>query len=142
MQRKNLFREYASKIYSGEIESEALAGLSSEIDNQDEEDVVNAIASLQIDDQTMEGFRSFATKSGLVFSDQDWSASRRVTANFLKQELLLLVVGDEASYRAMQPWRSTLLWRWAHSSCRGVPLSGSGRGILPRPCPTSEKRRQ
>jgi carboxyl-terminal processing protease len=99
MQRKNLFREYASKVYSGEIDTKILEGLPSDIDSQDDEEVVSAIAKVQIGSEALDGFRDFAKKSGLVFTDDEWGQASRVTANFMKQELLLLVVGDEASYR-------------------------------------------
>ncbi len=99
IQRKNLFRKYASKVYSGEIKSDLLEGMPSDIDSQDDEDVVNAIAALQIGERALADFRNYAKKAELDFTDDEWSEAQRVTANFLKQELLLLVVGDEASYR-------------------------------------------
>ncbi len=99
IQRRNLFREYASGVYSGMIESDVLEGLPSEVDGLSDDEVGRVINMLSFEGRAFEDFRTYLADAGLEFGDEEWRDNATVVGNFLKQELLLLLVGDEASYR-------------------------------------------
>ena len=99
IQRKNLFRDYASKVVSGEIPSSLLNELPAEPDKLQESQADEVITDLQIRGESLEHFRKYVANHSLTFTDAEWNSARPVIRNFLKQELLLLLVGDEASYR-------------------------------------------
>lgn len=99
IQRKSLFRDYASKIVSGEIPSDLLSNLPAEPGKLEESQADAVIADLQIKERSLERFRKYVADHSLTFSDSDWNTAKPVIRNFLKQELLLLLVGDDASYR-------------------------------------------
>lgn len=99
IQRKNLFREYASKVVAGEIPSDLLKQLPAPPDKLDESQADQVIADLRIEGRNLDEFRHYVQQNSLTFSDSEWDSAKPVIQNFLKQELLLLLVGDEASYR-------------------------------------------
>ena len=99
IQRKNLFRDYASKVVSGEIPSSLLNELPAKPDKLQESQADEVITDLQIRGESLEHFRKYVANHSLTFTDAEWNSARPVIRNFLKQELLLLLVGDEASYR-------------------------------------------
>jgi carboxyl-terminal processing protease len=99
IQRRNLFREYASGVYSGMIESDVLEGLPSEVDGLSDDEVGRVINTLSLEGRAFEDFRTYLADAGMEFGDEEWRDNATVVGNFLKQELLLLLVGDEASYR-------------------------------------------
>ncbi len=99
IQRKNLFRDYATKVVSGEISSDLLKGLPGEPGQLEESQAEEVIADLQIGKESLDRFRRYVSDHSLTFSDAEWQPATPVIRNFLKQELLLLLVGDTASYR-------------------------------------------
>lgn len=96
---RNYFREYASRVYSGAIQSNLLSQLPSKLDGLSDDEAEKVIQSLNLDGPVMESFRAFVTESDLQVTASDWQENEAAIANFLKQEFLLLLVGDEASYR-------------------------------------------
>ncbi len=96
---RNLYREYAAKIYSGAAAPGLLAGLPAKLDSLTDAETEKVIQAIRLEGAPLEGFRKFASEAGLEFSDVEWNENSGAIANFLKQELLLLLIGDEASYR-------------------------------------------
>ena len=52
-----------------------------------------------IRDRTLSAFRIFLKENDLDLSAEDLEENRKVISNLIKQELLLLLLGDEASYK-------------------------------------------
>lgn len=99
IQRRNFFREYASGVYSGTLKSDLLEGFPSDLDAVNDDEVERIIHTFRIEGEAFEAFREYLADAGLEFSDEEWREGGHVVENFLKQELLLLLLGDEASYR-------------------------------------------
>lgn len=99
IQRETLFREYAAGIHSGRIQTGLVADLPKNLSGLSDEEVADVIRRVQVDEKEVQRFRQFVEKSDLEFTDEEWEESSKVIANFIKQEVLLLLVGDEASYR-------------------------------------------
>ena len=98
--RGSLYREFASKLYSGLIATDIQASFpQGEAGNLSDHKVDEFIRILQISVQTFAAFGTFIEENGIDISPQDIEDNRPVISNFLKQELLLLLVGDEASYK-------------------------------------------
>jgi carboxyl-terminal processing protease len=99
IQRKGLFRDYASQVVSGEIPSDLLKSLPAKPGKLEENQAKEVIADLQIRGGSLDAFRKYVANHKLTFTDAEWNPAKPVVRNFLKQELLLLLVGDDASYR-------------------------------------------
>jgi carboxyl-terminal processing protease len=99
IQRRNFFREYASGVYSGTLKSDLLEDFPSGLDAMNDDEVERIIHTFRIEGEAFEVFREYLADAGLEFSDEEWREGGYVVENFLKQELLLLLLGDEASYR-------------------------------------------
>jgi len=100
VQGRGLPREFASKVYSGEIPSTLGQRISKEeLDTATEERKLEVARQLKIDDALMAKFREFVASKSVNLSEEEWEESDVVLKNFLRQELLLLYVGEEASYR-------------------------------------------
>ena len=100
IQRKGYFREFASKLYSREIPSSVLDDFPIDRDNdlsQGERDEV--AGRFQMDSETLDAFMDYVAAEGLSLPEDEIEENREVIKNLLSQELLLLLVGEEASYR-------------------------------------------
>jgi carboxyl-terminal processing protease len=100
IQRKGYFREFASRLYSREIPSSVLDGFPIDKDNdlsQGERDEV--VGRFQMDSETFDAFMDYVAAEGLNLPEDEIEENREVIKNLLSQEVLLLLVGDEASYR-------------------------------------------
>jgi carboxyl-terminal processing protease len=96
---RNQFREYASRVSTGAVQSDLLAGLPAKLDGLSDDEVEKVIRNIRTEGPALEAFKRFVVDSGVQVDDKEWQEAQSAIANFLKQELLLLLVGDEASYR-------------------------------------------
>ncbi len=98
--RKGYFREFASKLYSREVPSKILDEFPIDRDNdisQGERDEV--LDRFRMDSETVDAFLEFVAAEGLNLPEDEVEENKEVIQNLLEQEVLLLLVGDEASYR-------------------------------------------
>jgi hypothetical protein len=65
--------------------------------SQGERDEV--VGRFQIDSGTLDAFLDYVAAEGLSLPEDEVEKNREVIRNLLSQEVLLLLVGDEASYR-------------------------------------------
>lgn len=100
VQGRRLPREFASKIFSGEIPSDLYQQISKEeLETASEERKQEIAQQMRVDDNLMGKFREFVNSRSVSLSEEEWEANDVVLKNFLRQELLLLYVGEEASYK-------------------------------------------
>ena len=100
IQGRRLPREFASKVFSGEIPSTLNQQVSKEeLDKASEERKQEFAQGLKIDDDLMQKFREFVSSKSISLTEEEWKENDAVLKNFLRQELLLLYVGEEASYK-------------------------------------------
>lgn len=100
IQSRRLPREFASKVYSGEIATAMTQRISKdELKTASEERKQEVAKQLTVDDGLMGKFREFADSRSVSLSEEEWKANDTVLRNLLRQELLLLFVGEEASYK-------------------------------------------
>ena len=100
IQGRRLPREFASKVFSGEIPSTLNQQVSKEeLDKASEERKQEFAQGLKIDDDLMQRFREFVSSKSISLTEEEWKENDAVLKNFLRQELLLLYVGEEASYK-------------------------------------------
>ncbi len=102
LQRKNLFRIFASKLYSGDIKTD-LAKLpdAKEYDDFTPQLKNSSMDKILVTDNTLKSFIDFAEKSeDIKVSPAELAAEDAVIRNFLLQEILMIVAGDERSYEA------------------------------------------
>lgn len=102
LQRKNLFRIFASKLYSGEIKTD-LAELPDPKKYDDFPPQLKAeiLEKISVTDITLERFIEFAGKSEEIeVLPEELAEENLVIRNFLLQEILMIVAGDEKSYKS------------------------------------------
>ena len=99
LQGRNLFRTYASEVYAGKTSSSLPVEVSDANGVADEREIERLMDLVQVDAAILQDFRRYAAEQGVRINDEEWKASEDIIANLLRQELLLLAVGDEASYR-------------------------------------------
>lgn len=100
IQRKNLFRSFASRLYSGSIESDADFYAMANGDREKTQKQKQALVDqVQITDQLLDRFTEYMAENDLEFSEEEFESDREIIRNLLRRELLLLLVGDEASYK-------------------------------------------
>ncbi len=102
LQRKNLFRIFASKLYSGEIKTD-LAELPDpkEYDDFSPQLKAEILEKISVTDITLEKFIEFAGKSEEIeVLPEELAEENLVIRNFLLQEILMIVAGDEKSYKS------------------------------------------
>lgn len=102
IQRKNLFRIFASKLYSGEIKTD-LAPMpdAKEYDALSSEAKDSALERISVSDRTLASFIEFAGKTeDIDVSPEELAEEDRVIRNFLLQEILMIVAGDVKSYKS------------------------------------------
>ncbi|UCF38302.1 MAG: S41 family peptidase [Acidobacteriota bacterium] len=100
VQRGNLFRLFASKVYSGNIEDAFMTENPPEkIEALSLKDREKLADQFVLSDQLYTRFLDFAQESDVELSADEIAANEVYFKNFLRQELLLLLVGDEASYK-------------------------------------------
>lgn len=102
LQRKNLFRIFASKIHSGEIKTD-LGELpdSKEYDILSPEAKSEIVDEISVTDATLNRFIEFAGETEeLEVSPEELLGEDKVIRNYLLQEILLVVAGDERSYKS------------------------------------------
>ncbi|HUV14568.1 MAG TPA: S41 family peptidase [Acidobacteriota bacterium] len=100
IQRKGYFREFASKIYSGEVPSKVLG----EFPKDREHDILQAerdevFERFKMDSKTVDAFMDYVAAEGLNLPEDEVEENKDLIENLLAQEVLLLLVGEEASYR-------------------------------------------
>lgn len=99
IQGRNLFRTYAAEVYAGRLPSTLLARLPENRGVEDPAEIEHLVRLVQVDDAELARFRKYVEDAGVTIPDADWEEARPIIVNFLRQEVLLLAVGDEASYR-------------------------------------------
>ena len=102
LQRKNLFRIFASKLHSGDVETD-LSKLpdAKEFDSLSPEMKDEIAHKITISDRTLESFLAFSKETEQVeVSPKELAEEDDVIRNFLLQEVLLIVAGDEISYKS------------------------------------------
>ncbi len=100
IQARRLPREFASKVFSGEIASTLGQKISKEeLETASEEYKEEVAQQIKIDADLMQKFREFVNSKSISLSEEEWKENDTVLKNFLRQELLLLFVGEEASYK-------------------------------------------
>ncbi|MBN2320951.1 MAG: S41 family peptidase [Acidobacteria bacterium] len=100
VQGRRLPREFASRIFSGEIPSVLYQQVSKEeLETASEKRKQEVAQQVKIDDALMGKFREFVSSRSVSLSEEEWKENDAVLKNFLRQELLLLYVGEEASYK-------------------------------------------
>jgi len=98
--RGHLFRDFASKLYTGSVKTDIQDSFpQGEAGKFTNEEIDEVIRNLWISDRTLSAFRIFLKENDLDLSAEDLEENRKVISNLIKQELLLLLLGDEASYK-------------------------------------------
>jgi carboxyl-terminal processing protease len=98
--RGSLFREFASKLYSGQVQTDIQTSFpTGEVGSFTDQEVDKVIKKIQVSDQTFAAFKEFIIENKADVTTEELVENRDVISNLLKQELLLLLVGDEASYK-------------------------------------------
>jgi len=100
IQRKGYFREFASRVYSGEVPSKILDSFPKDRENdisQGERDEV--FERFKMDPETLDAFMQYVAAEGLILPEDEVDENKDLIENMLAQEVLLLLVGEEASYR-------------------------------------------
>jgi carboxyl-terminal processing protease len=100
IQRKGYFREFASKVYSGEVPSKILDAFPKDRENdisQGERD--EAFERFKMDPETLDAFMQYVAAEGMSLPEDEVDENKDLIENMLAQEVLLLLVGEEASYR-------------------------------------------
>ncbi|MFH1965208.1 MAG: S41 family peptidase [Acidobacteriota bacterium] len=102
LQRKNLFRIFASKLYSGEIKTDlAKFPDAKEYDDISPQLKTEILEKISITDNTLERFIEFAGESEKIeVLPEELAAENLVIRNYLLQEILMIVAGDEKSYQS------------------------------------------
>ena len=102
LQRKNLFRIFASKLHAGEVETD-LKDLpeAKEFDELSPEKKAEITDQIEVSDKTLAAFLAFSWETEQVeVSPAEVAEEDAVIRNFLLQEVLLVVAGDERSYKS------------------------------------------
>jgi len=102
LQRKNLFRIFASKLFSGDIKTD-LAKLpdAKEYDGFSPQMKAETVDKISVTDKTLDKFIEFAGESEDVeVTPAELAEEDLVIRNFLLQEILMIVAGDEKSYQS------------------------------------------
>jgi len=99
LQRKNLFRDFAADVAAKRVDSELRVEFPKPSERWTDDEVTRVIADFNVGPEALAQFRDYAASKGVTFADEEWQENGPVIANFMKQEFLLLLVGDEASYR-------------------------------------------
>jgi carboxyl-terminal processing protease len=102
LQRKNLFRIFASKLFSGDIKTD-LAKLpdAKEYDEFSPQLKAKTVDKISVTDNTLDKFIEFAGESEEVeVTSAELAEEDLVLRNFLLQEILMIVAGDEKSYQS------------------------------------------
>ena len=100
IQRASGFREFASKLYGGGIESDVKFHYTrEELEKLSPEERSRLASQLEVTDLTLQRFDEFLEQQGVDLTEQEFEENREVISNILKQELLMLLFGDEESYR-------------------------------------------
>jgi carboxyl-terminal processing protease len=98
--RKDVFREFASNLASGEVQTSARYGYSDEVvESMNKDERRQAVDSLKIGDQTFKAFEAFLAEKNVEFSEAELEENKKVIVNWLRQELTLRTFGDVESYR-------------------------------------------
>lgn len=101
LQRKNLFRIFAGKIQAGEIETD-IGHLpdAKEFDRLSPEEKSEIVDKIAVSDSTLDKFIGFSSETEDVnVSESELREEAKVIKNFLLQEILMIVAGDERSYK-------------------------------------------
>ncbi len=100
LQRKDAFREFASKLVSGDIKTDIRYDYSEQqVESMTAEEKRKAVDSLEISDQTFQAFERFLAEKKFDFTEEELEENRTAIENYLRQELALRTFGDEESYR-------------------------------------------
>lgn len=100
IQRASGLREFASKLFGGDVESDFQYHYSrDELDRLSEEERSRLASELEVTEKTLERFREFLQNQDVQLTAEEFEENRDVISNILKQELLMLLFGDEESYR-------------------------------------------
>jgi len=100
IQARRLPREFASQVFSGEMPSILGQKISKEeLKTASEARKEEVAKQIEIDEDLMQKFREFVNSRSISLSDEEWEGNDIVLKNLLRQELLLLFVGEEASYK-------------------------------------------
>lgn len=100
IQRSSGFREFASKLFGGEIETNHKFHYTrSELDRLSQEERSRLAGQLEVTDLTLQKFDEFLQEQDVQLTAEEFEENRDVISNILKQELLMLLFGDEESYR-------------------------------------------
>jgi carboxyl-terminal processing protease len=100
IQRKGLFRDFTSDIHSGEVEVDIRRSFPQvEVETLSEAERQRIVSRLQISDGTLQTFRDFLAENEVEYSDEEFRDNKELIRSILRQEILLLTVGDEESYQ-------------------------------------------
>jgi len=102
LQRENLFRIFASRLQAGDIDTD-LGPLpdAKAFDAALPARKAQIISDITISDSTLKKFVEFAKETEEVeISAEELAEEENVVRNFLLQEILLIVAGDETSYKS------------------------------------------
>jgi len=102
LQRENLFRIFASRLQAGDIDTD-LGPLpdAKAFDAALPDRKAQIISDITISDSTLKKFVEFAKETeGVEISAEELAEEENVVRNFLLQEILLVVAGDETSYKS------------------------------------------
>lgn len=100
LRREDVFREFTSKIFSGEIETDARYVYSDDaVESMTKEQRRHAVDSLKITDQTFKAFETYLAENNVEYSEAELEDNKGVIENWLRQEIALHTFGDVESYR-------------------------------------------
>lgn len=100
IQRKDLFRSFVSKLYSGEISSDVHIHYEpAELEKLSRSKKNQLIKELEINNQILDLFQDYIQNNDIAFTSDEFNQNQEVVRNLLKQEILILLFGDEESYR-------------------------------------------
>jgi carboxyl-terminal processing protease len=100
LRRKDVFREFASKLSSGEMQTDIRFSYSSdEIESMSPSQKRRLVESIQISPETLELFKDLVSSEEVEYSLEEFQESEPLIKNLLRRELVLPMFGDEESHR-------------------------------------------
>ena len=100
LRRKDVVREFASKLVSGEVETDSGFNYSDKVlESMKREERRQAVDSLEISDKTFRAFEAFLIEKDIEFAETELAEDKSFITNWLRGEIVLLTFGEEESYR-------------------------------------------
>jgi carboxyl-terminal processing protease len=100
LRRKDVVREFASKLVSGEVKTDSSFDYSDKVlESMKKEERRQAVDSLEISDRTLRAFEAFLIEKEIEFAETELAENKEFITTWLRGEIVLLTFGEEESYR-------------------------------------------